>query len=63
MTLCCGDKITIDGIDMTCTSVNQNCGFESYHVLWFSNGDLREANFNEGELDALGAKRKEEGNQ
>lgn len=46
MTLYCGDKITIDGIDMTCTSVNQNCGFESYHVLWFSNGDLHEAQAN-----------------
>lgn len=50
-----GDKIAVDGIQMTCVLETHGFGLETYRFTWFVDGDLKECTLNEGELDALGA--------
>lgn len=55
-----GDKLEIDGIRMTCTSFRAGFdGYRCYHFLYFNHGELKELEFDDGELDALGARKVE----
>lgn len=51
-----GDKLEIDGIRMTVTLVKAGFnGHRRYHLVYFAAGDLKELEFDDGELDAMGA--------
>ena len=51
-----GDKLEIDGIRMTVTGVRALFNlYRCYHLVYFNHGELKELEFDDGELDALGA--------
>ncbi len=54
-----GDRIVIDDIEMTCFEVRENFSGVTYTFVYFQCGELREVRFSPGELDALGARKKE----
>ena len=56
-----GDRITIDDIEMMCFEVRENFNGVTYMFEYFQCGELKELRFAPGELDALGARRLEEG--
>ena len=57
-----GDKLEIDGIRMTVTLVKAGFnGHRRYHLVYFAAGDLKELEFDDGELDVLGAVKVEGG--
>lgn len=57
MTVELGDIVEIDGIRMTCTCRKEYFSGWQYHFVYLSCGELREYEFCETELEALGAKR------
>ena len=59
MTVELGDIITIDDITMTCVQERKTFLGISYMFIYFSCGDLKEVCFSAGELDALGATKRE----
>ena len=59
MTVELGDIITIDDISMTCVQERKTFLGTSYMFIYFSCGDLKEVCFSTGELDALGAVKRE----
>lgn len=51
-----GDVVEVDGIRMTCTYRKEFFAGWQYHFVYFSCGELKECEFCEMELVALGAK-------
>lgn len=54
-----GDRIVIDDIEMTCFEIRKNFSGTTYTFVYFQCGELKELRFAPGELDALGAHKKE----
>lgn len=54
-----GDRITIDDIEMTCFEKRESFSGITYTFVYFQCGELKELRFAPGELDALGAHKKE----
>lgn len=50
-----GEKVVVDGIAMTCTSVKKGFGGTLFHFFYFNAGEPKDIDFHEDELDALGA--------
>lgn len=55
-----GDKVDICGIRMTVTLIKVGFdGYRCYHLVYFSNGELKGLEFDDGELSALEAQKVE----
>lgn len=54
-----GDRVEIDGIEMTCTRILLGVGVKRYSLLYFAGGECRSLEFDGGELAALGARKVE----
>lgn len=50
-----GDRIRMQGIEMTCTSIQSGFREEIYYFVYFNVGELKEYKYNACELAALGA--------